>query len=187
MAYATRAVGVPAIVPRGDVPLVGYVDQDAGEELQGVGCLGARGRALRFIGAVRHRLGGPVVGQPLKRDGIPGLVPRERARYGAIAVGPEPAVGDEEMQVRMPVRTRAMRRQTRDDADRQIALAGERADRGGHGARGHARDLAEQAPAIRQYARSRFGIVSTTCPTTGRHGPYSRAKRSSYTVCNRCR
>ena len=32
-------------------------------------------------------------------------------------VGPAPAVGDEEMQVWMPVRTRAMRLQTRDEAD----------------------------------------------------------------------
>jgi len=35
-------------------------------------------------------------------------------------VGPEAAVGDEEMEVRMPVGPRAVRLQTGDDADRQL-------------------------------------------------------------------
>ena len=42
----------------------------------------------------------------------------------------------------MPVGARAVGLQTRDDADRQLALADDRADRGGHDARGNAGDLA---------------------------------------------
>ena len=38
--HSARAVGVPAIVPRGDVPLVRNVDQDPREELQRVDGLG---------------------------------------------------------------------------------------------------------------------------------------------------
>jgi len=40
-AHAARAVGVPAIVPRGDLPLVRDVDQHAREKLQRVSGLGA--------------------------------------------------------------------------------------------------------------------------------------------------
>ena len=64
------------------------------------------------------------------------------------AVGPEPAVGDEEMEVRMPVGTRAGRLETRDDADRQVALPGERADGRRDRAGGDACDLAERAATI---------------------------------------
>jgi len=63
-------------------------------------------------------------------------------------VGPEAAVGHEEVQVRMPVGARAVRLQTGDDADRERALAGERANGGRDGAGSDAGDLAEQAAAI---------------------------------------
>jgi len=43
-------------------------------------------------------------------------------------VRPEPAVGDQQVQVWMPVGARAVRLQARDDADREFALAGQRAD-----------------------------------------------------------
>ena len=56
------------------------------------------------------------------------------------AVGPEPAIRDEEleMEVRMPVRARTRRLQAGDDPDRDVALAGQRADRRGDGALGAA-------------------------------------------------
>ena len=53
-------------------------------------------------------------------------------------VGAEATISDEEMEVRMPVGARAMRLETRDDADRKVALARERADRGGDRSYGHA-------------------------------------------------
>ncbi len=58
----------------------------------------------------------------------------------------------------MLVGARAVRRQTGDHADRKLSLADQRAN-GGHDGAG---ELAEQAAAIGQYARSRFGMVSTT-------------------------
>ena len=78
-------------------------------------------------------------------------------------VGPEPAVGDEEVEVRMPVGPRAVRLHAGHDADRVVALARQRADGRGDGAGGDAGDLAEQASRYRQYARSRLGMVSATC------------------------
>jgi hypothetical protein len=51
---------VAIVVPRGDVALVGDVDQDPGEELERVHGLGARRRALGLVGAIHHRLRGPV-------------------------------------------------------------------------------------------------------------------------------
>jgi len=60
-----------------------------------------------------------------KRFGQPrGVVHRPRDER---PVGPEAAVGHEEVQVRMPVGARAMGLQTRDDADRTLPLAGQRA------------------------------------------------------------
>ena len=82
-----RAVGVPAVVPRGHVALVGNVDQHPRQELQGVLGFGARGGTLRRIGAVGHRLRAPVVRQPLKRHRIPRVVPREPGREGPIILG----------------------------------------------------------------------------------------------------
>ena len=43
---------------------------------------------------------------------------------------PEPAVRDEEVQVRMPVGPRAVRLQTGDDADREVALPRQRTNGG---------------------------------------------------------
>ena len=51
--------------------------------------------------------------------------------------------------MRMPVGARAMRLlQTGDDADGEVALAGQRANGGGDGPGGDAGDLAEQAAAV---------------------------------------
>ena len=63
-------------------------------------------------------------------------------------VGPEAAVSHEQVEVRMPVGAGTMRLETRDDADREILLAGQRADGGRDGARGDAGDLAEKTAAI---------------------------------------
>jgi len=51
------AVGIPAVVPRRDVALIGDIDQHPGQELQRVNGLGARRRALRLIGAIGYGLG----------------------------------------------------------------------------------------------------------------------------------
>ena len=64
------------------------------------------------------------------------------------SIGPEAAVGDEEVQVRMPVRTPAMRLQAGDNAHGELALAGQRANGGGHRAGSDAGDLTEAAAAI---------------------------------------
>jgi hypothetical protein len=55
---------------------------------------------------------------------------------------PEPAVGHEQVPVRMPVGPRAMRLQAGHKADREVALTRQRAD-GGDGAGGGAGDRAE--------------------------------------------
>jgi hypothetical protein len=85
--HPTRTVGIPARVPRGDVALVGDVHQHPGQELERVGGLGARRRALGRVRPVRHRLVGAVVGQPLQRDGIPGAGAREAGGERAIVHG----------------------------------------------------------------------------------------------------
>jgi len=85
-APAARAVSVPARVPGRDVALVGDVHQHPGEELERVDGLGARRRALRLVGAVGDRFHGPVVGEPVQRDGLslsPPPARRDRARRRA--------------------------------------------------------------------------------------------------------
>ena len=63
-------------------------------------------------------------------------------------IGPEPAVRDEPMPVRMPVGARAVRLETGHDPHQEVALTGQRTDRGGDRERGDAGDLAEQASTI---------------------------------------
>ena len=63
-------------------------------------------------------------------------------------VRPEPAVGDERVQVWMPVRTGTVCSQAGHDADSDVALARQRANGGGDGAGGDAGDLAGQAAPI---------------------------------------
>ncbi len=115
------------------------------------------------------------------------------------AVGPEAAVGHEQVQVRMPVGPRAMRLQTGNDANRELTLAGQRANRGRDGAGGDAGDLAEQATTVQTVARSRMGMVRPTwrCGTGARSvvsshcvqiaGRLGRATRSSSGTCTRRR
>ena len=97
-------------------------------------------------------------------------------------VGAEATVGDEQMQVRMPVgaltRQRAVRLQTRDDADRQVALTRQRADGCRDRAGGDAGDLAEQAATIQAIgaeplANPMTGTIARNrpMPTRGRVGP----------------
>lgn len=43
--------------------------------------------AFRLIGAIHHRLRGPVVRQPLQRYGMPRALPREAGREGPIVLG----------------------------------------------------------------------------------------------------
>ena len=72
-----------------------------------------------------------------KRLGQPrGVMGRPRDER---AVGPEAAVGDEQMQVRMPVGARTVRLQAGDDAHREFALAGQRTDGRRHGVGGDGR------------------------------------------------
>ncbi|OBQ31858.1 MAG: hypothetical protein AN485_23020, partial [Anabaena sp. MDT14b] len=57
------------------------------QKLQRVGGLGARRRAVRLVGPVRHRLRGAVVRQALQRDRIPRTVPGESGDERAIVLG----------------------------------------------------------------------------------------------------
>ena len=84
--HATGAIGIPAIVPRRDVALVGKVDPHPGQELQRVGGLGARRRTLGRVGPVGHGPGGAVGRQPLQRDGIPRAVAHEAGGKRAIVL-----------------------------------------------------------------------------------------------------
>ena len=79
--------GGEVVVARRDVALVRDVHQEPGQELQRVHRLGPRRWPLRLVGAIRHRLSGPVVRQPLQRDGIAGAVAREAHRERAIVLG----------------------------------------------------------------------------------------------------
>lgn len=54
--HPTRAVGIPAVVARRDMPLVGDVHEHPGQELERVGGLGPRRSPLRLMRAMRHRL-----------------------------------------------------------------------------------------------------------------------------------
>ena len=80
-AQAAGAVGVPAIVPRGDLPLVRDVNQHARETRQRVSGLGARGGALGLVGAVGHGRGRAVGGQPLQGHEIPRAVAQKWAAF----------------------------------------------------------------------------------------------------------
>jgi hypothetical protein len=117
-----------------------------------------KGRAAKRLGQARGVVRGPRHKRP---------------------IGPEPAVRDEQMQVRMPIGVRAVRLETGHDPHREVTLTGQRADRGGDRAGGDTGDLAEQASpiqAIRAKPCSRMPQarnLSVTSPTTGRHGPYS--------------
>lgn len=66
------------------------------------------------------------------------------------AVRPESAIGDQEVQVRMPVGPRAVGLDRGDDADREMPFARGGADEGRDGARRDPREVAEQAPVIKQ-------------------------------------
>ncbi len=68
------------------MPLVWHVHEDPGEALERVGGFGPRGRALGFVGAIGHGLGGAVIGQPFQRDGIPRAGAREPGGEGAIVL-----------------------------------------------------------------------------------------------------
>ena len=72
-------------------------------------------------------------------------------------VRPEAAVGDEQVPVRRPVGAGAMRWQTRDESHREVTLAGQRTDGGGHGVGGHAGDLAEQATPVQTVGAEPLG------------------------------
>ena len=74
--------------------------------------------------------------------------------------------------MRMPVGARAMRLQARDDAHRELALAGQRANGGRDGAGGDAGDLAEQAAAIETIGAQPLGDGEHHLPV--RHGREER-------------
>ncbi len=86
LAHASRTVGIPPVVRRRDVAFVGDMAPRPGQELQRVDGLGPRRWPLRHVGAIRHRLRGPVVRQPLQRDGIPCAVPGEASGERAIVL-----------------------------------------------------------------------------------------------------
>jgi hypothetical protein len=73
------------------------------------------------------------------------------------SIEPEAAVGDEQVQMRMPVRAGAMCLQTGDDADREVALAGQRANGGHDGAGTDTADLAEQATPVQRVGAKPLG------------------------------
>ena len=92
--------------------------------------------------------------------------------------------GNQEVQVRMPVGARAVRQQARDDPRHEVALAGQRADRGGDGAGGDADDLAEQAATIQAIGASR----RVPCALPDRGAPNIRAAGTrTVTMVLRCR
>ena len=79
-------------------------------------------------------------------------------------VGPKAAVGDEQMEVRMPVRPGAVRLQARDDPHGEVALAGQRAKMAAVTVRAATRAISpSRRRRYRQEARSRVGMVSTSC------------------------
>jgi len=85
--HAAGAIGIPAVVPRRDVPLVGDVDQHPRQELERVHGLGARRRAVGLVRPIDHDLGGTVVREPLSCDGIPCTVPGEPSGEGLVLLG----------------------------------------------------------------------------------------------------
>jgi hypothetical protein len=87
LAHAPRTVGIPAVVPRGDVALIGDVHQHPGQKLQRVHGLRARRGSVGLVRPVRDRRRGPVIRQPLQRDRIPRAVAREARRERAIVLG----------------------------------------------------------------------------------------------------
>jgi hypothetical protein len=94
-------------------------------------------RAPERLGQARRVVGGP-------RDERP--------------VWPEAAVGDEQVQVRMPVGPRPMRLQARHEADSEVALPRQRANGGGDGAGGDAGDFAEETAARESVPTSRLSV-----------------------------
>ena len=84
--HAPPAIGIPPVVPRGDMALVGDVDQHPRQKLQRLHGLSTRRWPFGLVRPVRHRLGGSVVGEPLQRDGIPRAVARQARLERAIVV-----------------------------------------------------------------------------------------------------
>jgi hypothetical protein len=82
-----RAVGIPARIPCRDIPLVRNVHEHPSQELERVGGIGPRCWPIRLVGAIRHRRRGPVIRQPLQRDGILRAVPGESDRERANVLG----------------------------------------------------------------------------------------------------
>ncbi len=73
------------------------------------------------------------------------------------AIGAKAAVGHQQVNVRVPVRERAVRLNARDDADREIALAREHAHGVGHGPGGDAREVAEPLASPESKSGRMFG------------------------------
>ncbi len=72
-------------------------------------------------------------------------------------VGPEPAIGDNQVEMGMPMGEGAVGLEAGDDPDRQIRLAGGGADRGGHGPRGYPSEIASQGSAVQTVGAEPFG------------------------------
>ncbi len=87
------------------------------------------------------------------------------------AIQPAAAVGDEPVQVRMPVRAGAVRLQAGHDAHGEVALAGERANGGGHGAGGDTGDPAEQTAAVETADAQPLGDGEHDLPVRHRREP----------------
>jgi hypothetical protein len=91
------------------------------------------------------------------------------------SVGPKAPVGDEAVQVRMPVRTGAVRRQAGHDADGKIVLIRQRANGNSDGAGSDASNLAEQATPVEAIGAAPLGetrVRTITVPL--RDGPFRR-------------
>ncbi len=73
------------------------------------------------------------------------------------AVGPKAAVGDQQVEVRMPVGQGAVRLDRGDDADGEVALAKGGADERGDGAGGDPGQLTEQRAVVEEQAPQALG------------------------------
>jgi len=137
---ARGPAGVPAVVARHHLTRIGDVGEEPGEEqLRVQGHCAGRGPVRReereYAAAEGLAQGGAVVCRPAGP-----------AHEGA--VGPEAAVGDDEMQMGMPVGQRAVGLETGDDSDPEVRLPRGGADARGDDAGRQPREVAEEGTAV---------------------------------------
>jgi hypothetical protein len=100
------------------------------------------------VGPLEHPLGLVVVEEAAAHEepkhGPPeglrergGVMPRPPRPAHEGPIGPEAPIGDDQLEMRMPVGKRAVSLEAGDDSDAEVRLAGGSADGGGDGAGGH--------------------------------------------------